>query len=111
MRTRGLIKRILLQRKGDKRSLALMFIAPLLILTLLYFLLQIPSNLTYRVGVDNQSNSTTLVDHLKKSDKLDVISVSDANRQTINDKNLAAAIVITDKKISVAYANTENSKT
>ncbi|MQW23062.1 MULTISPECIES: ABC transporter permease [unclassified Lactococcus] len=111
MRTRALIKRILLQRKGDKRSLALMFIAPLLILTLLYFLLQIPSNLTYRVGVDNQSNSTALVDQLKKSDKLDVISVSDANRQTINDKNLAAAIVITDKKISVTYANTDNSKT
>ena len=111
MRTKAIIKRILLQRRGDVRSLALMFIAPLIILTLLYFLLQIPSNVTYRVGIDNRSSSTALVNQLKKSDKLEIIQIDNNQRNTINKKNLAAAIVITDNKVDVTYANTDNSKT
>ncbi|QCJ44104.1 ABC transporter permease [Bacillus sp. S3] len=50
MRTTALIKRIIQQMLRDKRTLALMFIAPLLILTLMYFLFN-GNTVTPKLGV------------------------------------------------------------
>ncbi|AYG01367.1 ABC transporter permease [Lactococcus allomyrinae] len=119
MRIQAIIKRILLQRKGDKRSLALLFVAPLLILSLMYLLLQVPSNVNYRVGIDNQTTETTkhlpadaqLVTQLKKNDKLTIVKVENSKRQTLNDKNLDAVITVQDHKIDVTYTNTDTGKT
>lgn len=49
MRIIAIFKRIMLQRRGDPRTLAMMFFAPIFILTLMYFLFQVPSNTAYRV--------------------------------------------------------------
>ena len=38
MRVRALIHRIIQQLRRDKRTLALLFLAPLLVLTLMYFI-------------------------------------------------------------------------
>ena len=54
MRTRALAVRILKQLKNDRRSLALIFIAPLLVLSLLYFILN-STNQDIRIGVINAS--------------------------------------------------------
>ena len=56
MRVRALALRILKQLKNDRRSLALIFLAPLLILSLLYFILS-SSNADIRIGVINASES------------------------------------------------------
>lgn len=119
MRIQAIFKRILLQRLGDKRSLALLFIAPLIILGLLYLLLQVPSSQTYRVGLDNQTTSATqnlptdtqLTDQLKTSDKLTVVNVTNSDRSTLNDKNLAAVITVKDHSVAVTYANVDTGKT
>ncbi|MFZ7943854.1 ABC transporter permease [Neobacillus sp. 19] len=50
MRTTALIKRIIQQMLRDKRTLALMFVAPLLILTLMYFLFN-GNTVTPKLGV------------------------------------------------------------
>lgn len=52
MRIRALAIRILKQLKNDKRALALIFFAPLLLLSLLYFILS-SSNADIRIGVIN----------------------------------------------------------
>lgn len=52
MRTRALARRILQQMRHDRRTLALMFFAPLLLLTLIYFMLN-NSTTTIHVAVVN----------------------------------------------------------
>ena len=119
MRIKAIIKRILLQRRGDKRSLALLFVAPLLILGLMYLLLQVPTNVRYRVGLDNQTitavknlpSEAQLSSQLKKNDKLTIVKVNDASRDTLNENHLDAVVQIKDQKIEVTYANRDTGKT
>lgn len=56
MRVKVLAKRIIIQLKNDKRTFALMLIAPLLILTLLYFVFEGAQN-TVEIGVINAPES------------------------------------------------------
>lgn len=119
MRTQAIFKRILLQRRADKRSLGLLFIAPLLILGLMYLLLQVPSNVTYRVGIDNQTTSavrnlpseTQLSHQLAQNDKLKVVEVDNAKRETLNTKRLDAVVVIQDHQVDITFANRDTGKT
>lgn len=48
MRIAGMIKRVLREMLRDKRTIALMFVAPLFILTLIYFLFQSNGTTTAR---------------------------------------------------------------
>ncbi|MFC4653087.1 ABC transporter permease [Lactococcus nasutitermitis] len=105
MRIFAIFRRILLQRREDKRSLALLFIAPLLILTLMYFLMQTPSNVKYRVGIDNRAENTELVNALKTSKKLTIFHVNNSQRHTINSKNLDAVIVIDKTRVDTTFSN------
>lgn len=79
MKTMALIKRILLQIFRDKRTLALLFIAPLLILTLMNFVFS-GNTVEPILGVENESEQT--IEFLKDADILtkeyeEVSSVSD----------------------------------
>lgn len=118
MRIQAIFKRILLQRFSDKRSLVLLFVAPLLILGLLYLLLQVPSNLQYRIGLDDsartktqQTTNTQLVQQLKKNHKLKLIKVTNNSRSTMNHESLDAIILLKASHIDITYANSDTSKT
>lgn len=110
MRIIAIFKRIMLQRRGDPRTLAMMFLAPIFILTLMCFLFQVPSNTAYRVGL--KSDNTELTKALKKmpDDKahLEVVNVSKNNRLTMNEKDLSAIVSISGKNIKISYANQSN---
>lgn len=111
MRIKAIFKRILLQRLRDKRSLALLFFAPLGIISLLYFLLQVPSDIKYRVGL--QENQPVLAQVLKQNEKLKVIEIGETlnTRETVNTHNLDAMIQLVGDEIEVTYANRDTSKT
>lgn len=111
MRIKAIFKRILLQRLRDKRSLALLFFAPLGIISLLYFLLQVPSDIKYRVGL--QENQPVLAQVLKQNEKLKVIEIGETlnTRETVNTHNLDALIQLVGDEIEVTYANRDTSKT
>lgn len=111
MRIKAIFKRILLQRLRDKRSLALLFFAPLGILTLLYFLLQVPSDIKYRVGL--QENQHVLAQVLKQNDKLEVIEIEETldKREKVNAHNLDALVQLVGNEIEVTYANRDTGKT
>lgn len=111
MRTQAIFKRILLQRRSDKRSLVLLFVAPLVILSLLYLLLQIPSDQTYRVGLTSSSASTGLTTALKSSDDLKLVKVKNSSRQTMNSKNLTAILDIRDKAVHLTFSNKDTGST
>lgn len=111
MRIKAIFKRILLQRLRDKRSLALLFFAPLGIISILYFLLQVPSDIKYRVGL--QENQPVLAQVLKQNEKLKVIEIGETlnTREIVNTHNLDALIQLVGNEIEVTYANRDTSKT
>lgn len=119
MRIFAIFKRILLQRLGDKRSLVLLFIAPLVILSLLYLLLQVPTKVSYRIGIDNQASEVAkslpkkdqLPYQLSQNNKLVIIKVNNSKMSTFNESNLAAVILINDNSIDVTYANKDTGMT
>jgi ABC-2 type transport system permease protein len=113
MRTSAIFKRIMLQRRGDRRTLAMMFLAPIFILTLMYFLFQVPSNTGYRIGLNSDNSElTTAIKSLPEDENhFNVINVSDNKRTTMNDKKLEAIVTISDNDIDVRYANQSNGTT
>lgn len=74
-----LAKRVILQTINDKRSVMMILVAPLLILTLVYFLLG-DSNYVPSVGIDKNTMPAPLVTALKAQD-LKVVEVSNNNAQ------------------------------
>lgn len=89
MRTAALIKRIIRQMLRDKRTLALMFVAPLLILTLMYFLFNgntVDSKLGV-VGIDE-----SLIKVLEKAD-ISVKHYDKAVKDMVVDKDLDGLLV------------------
>ena len=53
MRTMAIVRRVFKQMLRDKRTLALMFLAPLLIMALMYFLFQNNTTQVATLGVHN----------------------------------------------------------
>ena len=84
MRIRALIKRIFQQLIRDKRTLALLLIAPLLILTLMYYLFQDNKSSNLRLGTINID--ANLIDVLEKDDISVIIYENATNETLINDK-------------------------
>ncbi|GHH97503.1 ABC transporter permease [Neobacillus kokaensis] len=106
MRISALIKRITLQLLRDKRTLGLMFVAPLLILTLMYFLFNgntVDPKLGV-VGIDEQ-----LVKGLEKTD-IQVIEYEKASSDTVIDKDLDGLLEADSGNMILTLKNDDTSK-
>lgn len=103
MRVLAMIKRILVQMIRDKRTLALMFLAPLLILTLMYFLFNSDaSNPT--LGVVNVDE--TIVTLLRDNDNdIDVKAYTSVDDNTMVDDNLGGLLEIKDGSFNLKLQN------
>jgi len=107
MRVQAIFKRIMLQRVKDKRTLAMMFVLPIVLLTLMFFLFQVPSNTAYKIGLisDNTSLNQNIKDMDASKAHLDVVKVDKDDRATMNDKKLDAIMKVSGNDIRVTYAN------
>ncbi|MGG1676476.1 ABC transporter permease [Neobacillus sp. NRS-1170] len=101
MRTMALIKRIIKQMVRDKRTLALMFVAPLLILTLMYFLFN-GNTVEPKLGVSGVDSS--LVEALKNAD-IKVKVYENATKDTVVDDDLNGLLVQEDGQIKLTLQN------
>lgn len=110
MRTIAIVKRVLREMLRDKRTLALMFIAPLFILSLMYFLFQNNSTSVAKIGVSNVNTSLVKALKNKHTDLAAYGDHADA-KTTIRQHNLAAFIHEQDGKLTVTYANSQPSDT
>ncbi|HAX73835.1 MAG TPA: ABC transporter permease [Firmicutes bacterium] len=88
MRIKALIKRIILQLWRDKRTLALLFVAPLLMLSLLYVFFN-GETVHPKMGVYQLEDSVIAL--LEESD-FDVLELSHLDAQILTDKNLDATL-------------------
>ncbi|QBO35169.1 ABC transporter permease [Periweissella cryptocerci] len=112
MRQQAITKRILLQLRRDKRTIALIFFAPLMLLTLMYFLFQQSSDTTATVGY-NQSVSAPVVKQLKKAKHVKYVEYHDQQtpKKHIQNADLTGFIKQDGHKLIVTYQNADQSKT
>ncbi len=100
MRTKALALRIINQIRHDKRTAALIIIAPLIILTIIYFILD-SGDTTYKIGVVKAPSSFTQA--LKDNSDYDVavsrISASRAE-EAVKSEEVLASVTINDDDMS-----------
>ncbi len=110
MRILTITKRIFKEMLRDKRTLALLFIAPLFILTLMYFLFQSNSNTVADLGVYNVP--TSLVKAVDNSHiKVHHLSHETSAKQIIRQRDYAGVITKKDGRLVVTYQNADQNKT
>ncbi|GEK06311.1 ABC transporter permease [Schleiferilactobacillus harbinensis] len=109
MRIAGMIKRVLREMLRDKRTIALMFIAPLFILTLIYFLFQSNGTTTATLavrGVDSTLVSAVDTDH--------VTIKHDTSKQSadkvIRKHDYAGMLIQKGDKLTLTLANSDQTK-
>jgi len=104
MKIKALVIRIFKQTIHDKRTLALMMVAPLIILSLIYFLFNSDDDIVLNVGVYNTSSEFN--DGLKDAD-LNVLNYSndDNIKDKIVDDELSAFIYTDGDELNITYEN------
>ncbi|WHY01210.1 ABC transporter permease [Neobacillus sp. DY30] len=105
MRIFAMVKRIFHQMLRDKRALALMMAAPLLVLTLLNYLLS-GNTVDPRLGVINADDK--LVERLKDS-SITIIQVEENTEELLLGKDLDGILQFNDEEISLTLTNDQPS--
>lgn len=107
MRTKALALRILNQIRHDKRTVALIIFAPLLILTIIYFIFN-ASDITYKVGVIDMPDS--YIEKLEDNDNAEIKTVEleeGEAREAVKNEDVTAAVDMSgnDAKLYVDGSN------
>ncbi|MFT8566613.1 MAG: ABC transporter permease [Liquorilactobacillus satsumensis] len=110
MRIIAMAKRVITEMLRDRRTLALMFLAPLVILSLFYFLFQSNKQQTTSLAVRNVDDA--LVQELKgKHLKIHKVT-ADKDAQTLIKKyNYAGFLTQNGNKLTLTLQNSDQSKT
>lgn len=105
MRTTALIKRIILEVFRDKRTLALLFVAPLLILTLMYLVFN-GNAVEPTIGVENVQQP--LIEELEKADihVKEFENISDP-KETMIKHELDAFLKVENEKPALTLLNSD----
>jgi ABC-2 type transport system permease protein len=97
----AMVKRIFHQMLRDKRALALMMVAPLLVLTLLDYLLA-GNTIDPRLGVMNTDD--TLVERLEDSNII-VLQVEESSKEILLEKDLDGILEFAGEEVSLTLTN------
>lgn len=111
MRFKAIFVRVTKELLRDKRTLALMLVAPVLVLTLMYFIFDINNDVNLKVGVD-ESVPNKIVNALP-SDKVKIKEYDSPSsiKKTIVNSDLDAYIEKKGDKLDVTYKNENPSNT
>lgn len=110
MKLLAMIQRVIIELLKDKRTLALMFLAPLLVLTLMYFIFNSNEDNTLNIGVAD-SVSSHITDHIKSDDvKFKHFESNQHIQSKIEQHHLDAFIYQNHQTLHVTYTNEDPSK-
>ncbi|ERL64073.1 ABC transporter permease [Schleiferilactobacillus shenzhenensis] len=110
MRIGAMIKRIMLELSRDKRTLGLLFIAPLFILTLMYFLFQ--SNTTQQATLAVRGVDSTLVQAIDNK-HIQIRKVTDTTvsaRRLIRQHDYAGVLTQSGSKLTLTLQNSDQTQ-
>lgn len=111
-RTLAITNRVLKELFRDKRTLALMFLAPILVMWLMNIMFS--ANSTTDVNISTVNVSQSIERNLKKVDGVSVSPTTNERAKYRLKDNTTDAIIEydkTDNQYNVTYANTDSSKT
>ena len=111
MRTLAITKKVIKELLRDKRTLAMMFVAPVFIMWLMN--LMFSASTTVNVKLATQDLPTGLVTKMDELDHVDVETYQDLDqaKKALADEKVDAVISYKDGEYQVDYANTDASKT
>lgn len=111
MRTFAIMTRVLKELIRDKRTLALMFIAPIFILILMNLIFS--ANQTTDITVGTVSVSQSLNKDLGQSKHVDIKTYNSQTqaKKALKDETIDAVIKKSGNNYNITYANTDSSKT
>ncbi|RSI98194.1 ABC transporter permease [Streptococcus mitis] len=111
MRTIAIAKKVIKELLRDKRTLAMMFVAPVFIMWLMN--LMFSASTTVNVKLATQDLPTGLVTKMDELDHVDVETYQDLDqaKKSLADEKVDAVISYKDGEYQVDYANTDASKT
>ena len=111
MRTIAIAKKVIKELLRDKRTLAMMFVAPVFIMWLMN--LMFSASTTVNVKLATQDIPTGLVTKMDELDHVDVETYQnlDQAKKALADEKVDAVISYKDGEYQVDYANTDASKT
>ncbi|WPP10069.1 ABC transporter permease [Pediococcus inopinatus] len=111
MRTITIMNRVLKELFRDKRTLALMFLAPILVLTLMNVVFSSNSSTTVSIGTVSVSKSVN--SDLNKIKHVNVQKYADyaSAKKDLKQNKLDAIIQKAHNKYTLTHANTDSSKT
>lgn len=99
----ALAKRVLLQLKNDKRSIALLLFGPLLILSLIYFVFMAAFNNDTEYTIITQNAPQAFITSLEMQDDTKTYEVDDYAKELENEPDVDAAVVFSDNKVDIIY--------
>ena len=111
MRTIAIAKKVIKELLRDKRTLALMFVAPVFIMWLMNLMFSANTTVTVKLAIQDVPSSL-----VSKIDDLEHVSVKtykdlDQAKEALKDEQVDAVISYKDGEYHVTYANTDASKT
>ena len=111
MRTIAIAKKVIKELLRDKRTLAMMFIAPVFIMWLMN--LMFSASTTVNVKLATQDLSTGLITKMDELDHVDIETYQDLDqaKEALANEKVDAVISYKDGEYQVDYANTDASKT
>ena len=111
MRTIAIAKKVIKELLRDKRTLAMMFVAPVFIMWLMN--LMFSASTTVNVKLATQDLPTGLVTKMDELDHVDIETYQDLNqaKEALANEKVDAVISYKDGEYQVDYANTDASKT
>lgn len=110
LRFNAMLKRVVKEIIRDKRTLALMMIAPMLILSLMYFVFNTNNEQNLIIGLDHSVPSKVIDAMPTKDIDYKHYQTGEAQKHIKND-DLDAYIQYADQKIKVTYKNEDPTKT
>ena len=111
MRTMAIAKKVFKELLRDKRTFALMFIAPILIMWLLNIVFSADTTENVRIGVVDVPTKVEEVMKNVDNVSLEGITTKEEAEKKLKDGQLDTVIYYKDNKYEVTYANTDSVKT
>ncbi|EOL44126.1 ABC transporter permease [Enterococcus phoeniculicola] len=105
IRFKAIVVRVVKELLRDKRTLALMLVAPILILTMLYFVFDSNTDTHLTIGVDETVPSSIIESFPEKSVKIKKYTESRNKEEIIKEEGLDAFVTLTDATFLVTYKN------
>ena len=111
MRTLAITKKVLIELFRDKRSLALMFLAPILVMWLMNVMFSANSKSEATIATVDVNQS--IIRKLRKIDGIDTVKYQDQKvaAKELKSHKVDAVIYCHDNKYDVTHANTDSGKT